>query len=184
VEESGGWVAINGGFYDRAQQAMGLAIVQGDVVTELNRGGGSGVFEVHADEVRIVHRDNADPAANFALQSIDRIADQGLSLVSEVAHAGLAARSAVAVTPTAVVLVVLVDDGSIDGDDPRDVQLSATSGIGLPLWAFAEYVLATTSATEVLNLDGSVSTQLAARVGDETIRVRGVRGTPNAIVLR
>ncbi len=184
ADSGSSWAAVNGGFYDRSHAPMGLAIVDGITVTPLTRGGGSGVFEVRDDGLRIVHRDAADPDAEFALQSIDRIADGGASLVSEGASPGLAARSAVALTPTELVFVVLADERSIEGDSLSQVQLHSTSGLGLPLYALADYVLETTGASEVLNLDGSVSTQLAANIGDASIRVRGVRGTPNAVVVR
>lgn len=181
-DEAGSWVAVNGGFYDTGGDPMGVVISDGVVVNPHTGRGGSGILEVIGGVPRIVHSSDHDPSSTHAVQSIDRIVDGGRSLVTPRDDAPLAARTAVVISDDRIELVVLAERDSIVGDG-NDVHLTLTSGRGLPLWAFAEYLVLTCDASEALNLDGAVSTQLAARIGDESIRVRGVLGTPNAVVL-
>lgn len=179
------WAAINGGFYDTDGSPMGVVIADGVVQTPYTGRGGSGVFQVVDGAPAIVHRSAFDESATQAVQSIDRIVDGGQSLVTAApgARSSIAARSAVVIADGRLSLVALAEDYSIVGEE-HDVQLTRTSGFGLPLWAFAEYLVEALGATEALNLDGAVSTHLAASVGGQEFRVRGVRGTPNAVVLR
>ena len=86
-------------------------------------------------------------------------------------------------TDTELIFIVLAQDESVSGHD-ADIRLIYTSGYGLPLWAFSDYVLHSTQAREALNLDGGLSTQFAARVAQREIRIRSVGGTINALVMR
>jgi hypothetical protein len=187
---SGPWAAINGGFYEERSgkmAPMGVVLSAGKVAQRYQRRGGSGVFAVVDDAPQIVHRDRwSELSARrpaHALQSIDRIISAGASLVKPREGAGLAARSAVVVGDQRLWLVALAADGSITERADGAIQLRATGWQGLPLWGFAQYLLATTDAREALNLDGAVSTQLIAQASGKTWRVLGERGTMNAIVL-
>ena len=181
--DPGPWAIINGGFYDVDGKAMGVVVADGETFSPFRRGGGSGVFQFTENGPRIIHRSEFKPGAIQALQSIDRIIDNGTSLVNRRLNARSTARSAVVITDTELIFVVVAQDGSISGTGD-DVRLGITSRLGLPLWAFSDYLLRSTGAREALNLDGSVSTQFAARLAGREIRVRGMRGTVNALIMR
>lgn len=180
--DAGPWAAINGGFYDPEGRAMGLVVSGGRERSAFVRGGGSGVFFVGPAGPAVVHRDAWKPGPAEALQSIDRLVDEGRSLVKR-REGPLAARSAVAVGADRLWLLALAGEQSVvplsDG-----ARLDATAGNGLPLGVFAEWIVRSTGAITALNLDGAVSTQLAVRTSAGAFRVRGERGTINAIVLR
>jgi uncharacterized protein YigE (DUF2233 family) len=185
--DEGPWAAINGGFYDENERPMGLVVSDGVTRNKFRRGGGSGVFLVTEQGPQVVHRSDYQPdgqaGVRQAVQSIDRMIDGGRSLVQWRPEAPRAARSAVAISEREIVLILLADDRSLFGQEP-DVRLASTSGFGLPLWAFSEYVLGSTAAKQALNLDGSRSSQLTARIGGGKFRIRGVAGTINALILR
>lgn len=176
------FVAINGGFYDVDNQAMGLVISDGQEHATLRKNGGSGVLESREGNVAIVHRNDYVLGADEALQSIDRIIADGKSLMTEGRRERHTARSAIAIGESHVWFVVAFEDESVVPSESDDViQLRSTSFRGLPLWAFARYLLETTEVQDALNLDGAVSTQMAASVGDTSLDVRGEMGTINAV---
>lgn len=179
--DAGPWATINGGFYDPEGKAMGLVVTGGQERSPFVKGGGSGVFFVGPAGPRVVHRDAWQAGPTEALQSIDRIVDQGKSLVARLGP--VAVRSAVVVGRTRLWLVALVDDACLEKESDG-YTLDDTTGKGVPLSVFAEYLVSETEAVEALNLDGGVSTQLAVKAGGETFWVRGERGTINAVVLR
>lgn len=182
----GPWAAINGGFYRRTDDGspvpLGLVVSDGETVSEMGPGGGSGVFQITDAGPTIIHRSQWEPGPSQALQSVDRLVAEGSSVV-ESREPERTSRSAVAITPDHLWLVALAGDRSITETD-RDVRLSRTSGNGVPLHVFAEFVLASTDAERALNLDGGVSTQLEVRSGDEHFLVRGARPVINALVVR
>ncbi len=180
--EPGPWAAINGGFYEAG--AMGLVVASGVEHTALTPRGGSGVFQFGPQGASILHRDSWQAGAPEALQSIDRLVDQGRNLVKRREGAALAARSAVVVGTDALWLVALAEDDSVAEVEPGGARLRGTSGRGLPLWAFAAYLVEQCGAQEALNLDGAISTQLAARTSLGSFDLRGEAGTINALVLR
>jgi uncharacterized protein YigE (DUF2233 family) len=182
--DAGPWATINGGFYDDQGAAMGLVVAGGQEWSAFRKGGGSGVLEAAAGQLRVVHRDEWQPSAvDQALQSIDRLVDGGLNLVKDRPGAPRAARSAVALAADRVWLVVAVSDDSVEIDG-EDVQLKLTSGHGMTLHGFADFIVEHTGAIQALNLDGAVSTQLAIRDGGRRFEVRGELGTINALVVR
>lgn len=180
--DDGPWAAINGGFYDPSGKAMGLVVSGGVQRSALVRGGGSGVFLVGPVGPRVIHRDAWEQGPQEALQSIDRLIDDGKVLVKK-RDGPLAARSAVAIGRGRLWLIALAEDDSVVAL-PDGARLRHTAGHGLSLGDFADYVLRTTGAAEALNLDGAVSTQLAVRTHEGVYRVRGELGTINAVVIR
>ncbi|MCK6503623.1 phosphodiester glycosidase family protein [Myxococcota bacterium] len=180
--DDGPWAAINGGFYEDG--AMGLVVSDGVEHTGLSRRGGSGVFAWSPAGPQVLHRDRWAAGPPQALQSIDRLVDAGRNLVKAREGAPLAARSAVVVGSDALWLVALAGHDSIAGLWVDGVQLRGTSGRGLPLWAFADYLVDELGAVQALNLDGAISTQLAVQVPGQRFAVRGEAGTINAVVLR
>ncbi len=181
--DPGPWAAINGGFYDRDGQAMGAVIAGGVVHAPYRRGGGSGVVQVTGNGVEIVHHSNFQPDAMEALQSIDRIVARSKPLVNVRPAAPVSARSAIALTAEEIVLVLVASERSIAGNGD-DVTLGLVSGYGMSLWAFSRYLVTALGAESALNLDGGVSAQLAARIDGRKYRVRALRGTVNAVLLR
>ncbi len=182
-EDSGPWVAINGGFYDVDGTAMGLVVADGQVAAPYRLGGGSGILELRDGDLRIVHRSQYQPGAQQALQSIDRIVAGGRSLVGRRAGARSTARSVVALSDRSLWLMLVAGNGQVPAGSGR-IVLHAAATAGLPLWAVADYILLATDASEALNLDGSVSAQLAARVGSFELHLQGIRGTINALLMR
>ena len=181
-QDAGPWAAINGGFYED-DTAMGLVVSDGVEQHPLGPRGGSGVFAFGPQGPVVVHRDAWVPGPREAVQSVDRLIDQGQVLVRKLGG-NAAARSAVVVGRDALWLVALAADQSLAVQEPGRVVLDDTVGEGLPLAAFAEYLLATTGAVSALNLDGAISTSFAAQAGGQSLRIMGERGTINAVVIR
>lgn len=176
----GTWAAVDGGFYEDGP--MGLVVSDGVEHAALTGRGGSGVVSYGPDRVSIVHRDAWKPGPQEALQSIDRLVDRGVPLVNEREGARRDARSAVAVSGDAAWIVTAVAEESVRaGAD--GVQLVNTVGYGMTLAEFARF-LADRGATEALNLDGAVSTQMIVATPTWRWEVRGQRGTINAVVIR
>jgi uncharacterized protein YigE (DUF2233 family) len=182
-DDAGPFVAVNGGFYDEHGKPMGLVVAEGKVVHKLGRSG-SGVLEHGPHRLRVVHRDDWKPGARAALQSIDRLVEDGKPLVAPQETARRAARTAVALTDDAVWVVLAVADDSIETTPDGAISLHATAFRGLPLWAFARYLVDAVKADQALNLDGAVSTQIEVRTPEATWAVRGENGTVQAVVLR
>ena len=180
------WVAINGGFYEHSAlggaKAMGLVVSDGAVATPWSEGGGSGIATYGPEPVQILHRTAWTPGAAEAVQSIDRIVDAGKSLVNKRPGKRAAARSAIAVGADHVWLVAAVADASLS-ETPEGARLRGTVAQGLPLWAFAQ-VLVDLGATEALNLDGAISTSMAASLGGQDWLLQGEAGTINVLVMR
>jgi hypothetical protein len=181
-EVDGDFVAINGGFYDVDNLAMGLVVSGSETTSKLAQNGGSGIVERRDGTVRVIHRRDFEPGADEALQSIDRIVAEGKSLLTEGRRERHTARSAIAVGEDYLWFVVAVESASIAGEPgAHSFQLQSTSYRGLPLWAFARYLIATTDVVDALNLDGAVSTQMIARLGGVEVDIRGEKGTINAV---
>lgn len=189
------WAAINGGFYEDDPQGgyrpMGVVISKGRQAHDYKTRGGSGLLVVKDDEIKIIHKSlwpkkdkEIKAAADEALQSIDRIVDEGKSLVGPKPDARYAARSAVALTDDAVYLVAVAANASLyELEGGGGYRLRKSSYLGLPLWAFAQYLVEHTGARQALNLDGAVSTQLVVQARDKRFELIGERGTMSAVVL-
>jgi len=179
--EPGPWALINGAFYDEALEALGLVVGDGTEHSPLARGGGSGVFMVGSDGPRVVHRDDWVPGPAQALQSIARLVVDGSSVVRS-RNQRLASRAAVALSSEHLWLVAAVENDSLRPVD-AGTWLRWTARRGLPLWVFADLVVASTGATQALNLDGGGSVNLRVQGSTDTHVVRGERGTINAILV-
>ena len=181
--DDGPWAAINGGFYERGP--MGLVVSDGATVSPLSSRGGSGVFQWAPAGPSVVHRRDWSHGAPQAVQSIDRLVDAGASLVHRKDGARAAARSAVAIGGGQLWLVALADDDSINPlPGTAGAQFHDTVVLGLPLWAFADYLVDQVGASQALNLDGAISTQLVVQVPERRFELRGEYGTINAVVIR
>jgi uncharacterized protein YigE (DUF2233 family) len=176
---SGSWAAINGGFYDQA--AMGLVVSGGHTHTALSAKGGSGVLSWGPGPAQIQHRDVYGGGAQEALQSIDRLVDEGRVLVEQRPDAHRDARSGVGLSPEGLCLAVAAADSSLAAT-PSGYQLIRTAGEGLTLAGFAR-LLRELQAMYALNLDGAVSSQMVVQTTEGRWEIRGERGTINAVVI-
>ncbi len=180
-------VAINGGFYDGAGNAMGLSISGGRQITPLRTGGGSGVLLLGGGAPRVVHRDDVGDldGVTGAVQSIDRLASEGRILVSDKASPARDARSGVAVTADGGLLfAVLFAEDAVAREEGGDIYLDAgstSSGVSLREWAALMVGLGGVSA---LNLDGGFSTSMHVSLGGERLDVHPHGATINAVVAR
>lgn len=182
------WALVNGGFYEVSGSGyapMGLVLAAGDEVSPHRRRGGSGVLVVdRRGQVSVVHRDRwpeVSAGARHALQSIDRLVDGGRSLVRS-DSTRRAPRSAVALTKEAVWLVAVVAVSDLSGQDTQTPRLTGHRA-GLTLRELARY-LVDLGAEEALNLDGGISTQLAASIGEVRFVLRPLGGTMSAVLVR
>lgn len=180
-------VAINGGFYD-GSGAMGWVVHGGEEIAPLRPGGGSGVLMIEAGRPRIVHREHAGGRPREALQSIDRLVDDGRSLVGAQARPDRDARSAVALRSdgTVIFAVAFAEQAIVQERPGRVVLGSASSSTGLSLAAWAELLARPVAegglgARTAMNLDGGYSTSLAIDVGALDLDVVAHRATINAL---
>ena len=186
------FVAINGGFYDRGQP-MGLTVSKGTITTPLSKGGGSGVFYVANKRVDIVHRTAFEMSDQItaAVQSIDRLVDQGKVLVVNRRGLGNDARSAVGVRADGtLVFVALFDDRAVLSATEETVVLNArSSSTGPTLYEFAEFLARPESSrglglVKALNLDGGYSTSMVIQMGGKVAEVVAHGATINALWVR
>lgn len=180
--DDGPWVAVNGGFYDDELRPMGLIVSDGVIRHPLRNNGGSGVFQVDDRGPRVVHRDDWHEGPTQALQSIDRLVVEGVSVVRST-NPRAAARAAVVVASDGLWVIVAAAQDSVR-TVPDGFWLRWTAYSGLPLRLFAEYVARTTDATHALNLDGGGSTNLVIHSPEFDLRLVGERGTASALLLR
>lgn len=179
----GPWALLNGGFYDEG--AMGLVRSNGVTHTKWSKGGGSGIVYDTPEGIKIVNKVIAFPTkAPNALQSIDRLVDKGTSLVEAREEPKIAARAAVAIAKDHVWLVLLAEDSSIELGDGGEIRVLRPYDRGMSLAAFADWLVTELGATEALNMDGGISTNLLARAGEHELRIRGVGGTINGVLMR
>lgn len=193
--DDGPRIMINGGFYEssddltRAYEPMGVVRASGQNRHDYVHRGGSGILVVEPSGVQIVHRskwkDHQGKQTTDALQSIDRIVDEGNVLVKHKKGkpGRFAARSGIALDATHIWVVVAVAERSMRHTE-EGFKLLGTSYQGMPLWGFARYIVESIGAEQALNLDGAVSTQLEVRAGAHRFSLEGERGTINVVEFR
>lgn len=173
-------VLVNGGFYD--DEAMGLVVHGGVVHAPLTDVGGSGVLQSSAGGgITIVHRTAWSPGPSEALQSIDRLVDEGVSLVKRREGVPETSRVAIGRDATGIVAVVAAGEQSTIRK-PGRMELGASEHEGLPLWAFAD-LLVELGVRQAVNLDGGISTEANVVVDGRRFVVTGGIGTINAVRL-
>ncbi|MBX3274424.1 MAG: phosphodiester glycosidase family protein [Sandaracinaceae bacterium] len=186
------FAAIDGGFYDTDERPMGLVRTGGRDVSPLGERGGSGVLYVEDGVPHIVHRDDYRASARVmeALQSIDRLVDDGASLVAETASPRRAARAAVALDQEGTLhLVVAFDERAVLTSSDARIELgpdSTRSGPTIGEWAA---LLARApaeggvGARVALGLDGGVSTSLVVKSEGRSLTIVPHHATINALVV-
>lgn len=181
-DDAGPWALLNGGFYEQA--AMGLVVSDGQTQSALTERGGSGVLVYDGLQARVIPREAWPVDATEALQSIDRLVVDGQSVVRRREGAPQAARSAVVMSQDELCLVLHAADASFRTEADGTVFVDNPYGPGMPLWAFADWLITELDATYALNMDGGLSTNLLVRVGDRRFALRGVGGTINGVLVR
>lgn len=183
-EPSGDSVAINGGFYDH-ERPMGLVVADGKRVAPLQPRGGSGVFFIDQGRPAIVHRD-AYTARNpsVAIQSIDRLVDQGHVLVKPRPDLPRDARSVLALDDAgALLFVIAFDERAAFRTSDTVIQMTpASTTTGPTLLEIATLLVDHLHARFALNLDGGFSTAMRLHVGAARREVIAHRATINAIM--
>ena len=180
-EPTSGTAVINGGFYEDGP--MGLVVSDGVELAPLTDRGGSGILTYNGQQAEVVHRPNWTGGAQQALQSIDRLVVDGNSVVKHREGAPLAARSAVVLSEDALWLVIHAADASVTERTASGARISDPYDHGMPLWAFADWLVTELHAVDALNLDGGFSTNLTVVLGARTFQITGVDGTINAIAV-
>ena len=183
-------VALNGGFYDEQGHAMGLVVENGVTIHPLRRRGGSGVLIHGAAGFRVVHRTRVpDRGVERAVQSIDRIVDQGRSLIGAGASPARDARSAVATFADgrarlyAVFAERAVARKRCHTSGCSFALSAASTSTGVTLGELADLLVAE-GASAALNLDGGYSTSFDASLGGRSLRVAAFRATTAALIAR
>lgn len=157
-------VAINGSFFDEAQQPMGAIVDQGRVLSR-RRLQAWGALVVEGNRARIVPGNELvlSPPPLLALQGQPRLVVDGQvpGLKPQVAR-----RTAVCAEGTTLLFVVAT----------RPVEASA-----LGRFLAAPEARGGLACRNALNLDGGPSTQLEARLGEFSVSSPGGDGVPNAL---
>ncbi|MEZ4226130.1 MAG: phosphodiester glycosidase family protein [Polyangiaceae bacterium] len=189
---AGDYAVINGGFYGRDERPMGWVVARGKQLAPKTRSGGSGIFLLEAENrARIVHRDAKLPKElpQLGLQSIDRLVDDGSSLVRPRESAPRDARSAIVVHADGTVALALAfDTRAVARREGNAIYLgAASSSTGLTLGEWADLLARPRGkggigAKTALNLDGGLSSSMLVKLGEFEGAVHPHRATTNALV--
>lgn len=156
-------VVINGGFFDREVQPLGLRVVGGETLHRLRRADW-GVFSVRARRATIVHTRSyrARPDTRVALQVGPRLVVRGRALSLK---AQSSRRSAVALDRSGRWVTFMVTPSSVAAQTLADE-------------------LAAAGFENAMLLDGGPSTQMSVRAGDFELSVPGAYPVPDLLYMR
>jgi uncharacterized protein YigE (DUF2233 family) len=162
------FAAFNGGYFLPGGKPLGLLVQEGKALNPLRKADW-GVFYLEAKgNPRILHRKDyaalaPTPAPVFAIECGPRLVVAGKALTFKPSRDR---RTALAITAEGRILVVVF---------PRPVELGTVSDYLLRRWA----------VTDALNLDGGSSTQLATRLGSQSVtaQAHGIP-VPYVVLLR
>jgi hypothetical protein len=186
------YAAIDGGFYDTHSEPMGLVRAGGVDIHAVGEEGGSGVFFVESGAPRIVHVDAYVPSDSIteALQSIDRLVQDGSSVVSPAASQRRAARSAVAIDARGGLhLVIAFDERAVLREEDARVELgpdATRSGPTIAQWAELlrrPVQEGGVGARDALGLDGGFSTSLVVKSEARALSVIAHNATINGLLV-
>ncbi len=196
---SGPFVAVNGGFYDRDGKAMGVVVSDGTQRRPWSRGGGSGVLAIADGAALILHRDEykrrfADKRPAQALQSIDRLVDDGRNLVRQRGGMRRTARVAIVIDArNTVSAIVAFDDAAVVASRSDGLELGdGVDTTGPTLWEWGALLARggdfANPAKTALNLDGGRSVYVEARLRTDSrknthFRIESPGRTINSVVI-
>jgi len=153
LERTGAELVVNGGFYDKENRAVGLAVTDGKMLSPFSRTTTGGVLTFDGERARLDPTEAFDAGATprFAVQCRPRLVVDGASNVKK-DDGHRAERTALCVRDGGRTLEVFIARGEPDGQGPS-------------LFAFGKK-LADLGCHGALNLDGGPSTGAAWRQGD------------------
>jgi len=165
-EHSGALISINGGFFDRKFNPLGLRINDYKEENPIKSISWWGIFYVKNQRPHISSQNkfHYDPAISFAMQSGPRLLINGKipSL-----KAGDAERSALGITDKGKVIILVTSNA------PMSTHRLARLMKSPPL-----------SCNDALNLDGGSSSQLYAHIGNFLLNVHSFSNVSDAIVVK
>jgi len=166
AEHSNALITINGGFFDKNYQALGLRISNGKQHSPLKKISWWGVFYVKNNKAYVsgVRQFSADKNIDFAVQSGPRLLINGQipSL-----KPGRAERSALGITKDGQVIILVTDNSPISTGELADILKAP------PL-----------NCVNALNLDGGSSSQLHAKIQSFGLDVHGFSNVSDAIIVK
>lgn len=157
VQQQGGLLGINGGFFGPNLKPLGLRIQQGEKISPLRRISWWGVFYIKNKRayIRSQKRFKWQKNMALALQSGPRLVINGKIPTLK---KGLASRSAIGITYAGEVIIAATQHLAISTTDLAEILRRSTAEGGF-------------NCQYALNLDGGSSTQLFAQLGSFTLSV-------------
>jgi uncharacterized protein YigE (DUF2233 family) len=166
AQHSKALISINGGFFDREFNPLGLRINDKKLEHSLKKISWWPIFYVKNNRPHIanVHQFTHDSEIDFAIQSGPRLIRKGKipSLKK-----GLADRSALGITRDGKVIIVVSTNSAMSTQDLAHIMKS------VPL-----------SCTDAINLDGGSSSQLFAHINSFHLNVHGFSNVSDAIIVK
>jgi uncharacterized protein YigE (DUF2233 family) len=159
-------ISINGGFFDRNYQPLGLRISHQKQHSPLKRISWWGIFYIKENRPYLTRLSQYDTSqtVDFAVQSGPRlIINNRIPSLKN----GLAERSALGITPDKRVIILVTENNPVTTTTLAHVMQSS------PL-----------HCTHAMNLDGGSSSQLFAKMGYFNVNVHGLSNITDAIVVK
>lgn len=166
AQHSKALITINGGFFDRDYQPLGLRINNKQQQSPLKQISWWGVFYIKNNKASIssVQRFNLDKTIEFAMQSGPRLLVNGRIPPLK---PGRAERSALGITKEGNVIILITDNSPLSTLELAQLLKAP------PL-----------DCVNALNLDGGSSSQLHADIGAFHLNVHGFSNVSDAIIVK
>jgi uncharacterized protein YigE (DUF2233 family) len=165
VSKTGGFVAINAGFFDPVFKPLGLIVKDGNILNPVRSVSWWGVFSLDKNtgpQVSRVEEFLLRPSVEMAIQAGPRLLDDGKPLPLKKNDSQ---KTFIGITPEGEILLGATDVCALDAADLSNILLKDLQ------------------LKEALNLDGGSSTQLYAKVGPFEKEIPGVTAVANGIVV-
>lgn len=166
AEHSKALITINGGFFDKNYQPLGLRITNGKQNSPLKNISWWGVFYIKHNKAFLsgARQFVADRRIDFAVQSGPRLLINGQIPALK---PGRAERSALGITRDGNVIILITDNAPVSTSELADIMKAP------PL-----------NCLSALNLDGGSSSQLHARIQSFGLDVHGFSNVSDAIIVK
>jgi len=165
LQEKNGVIAINGGFFDRSLQPLGLRISQGKTYNAIKQVSWWGIFYLTKQgRAKIVRTQQFKwrSTIDFAIQAGPRLL---INRHIPPLKTHIAERTAICITAN------------------QQIILAVTDAYPISLRQLAEFLRQRVGCVDALNLDGGHSSQMTAKVGNFRATVAGVARLADAIVV-
>lgn len=165
ARHSNALLTINGGFFDKDYQPLGLRINQGQQLSPLKKISWWGVFYVRNNKAGVASARQFQQGnhLDFAVQSGPRLLVKGQIPALK---PGRAERSALGITKDGKVIMLITDNAPVSTQELAAIMKAP------PL-----------NCVDALNLDGGSSSQLHARVGSFGFDVHGFSNVSDAVIV-